>query len=277
MQRVNLHGMYRLGEALLPLKSRMAWSESTKLGSLYSKLATARGVFSPFLRSLGKRLTTSKAPAEKIGELLDGLLSPLDDPSADISAAFEKEIDGFEANALAEAIERFETVFAEEAALINAYLVDPKGPYDIGRIVSGAEKTLTPEIQAAMPAPAVDDYREAGRCLAFAVFTASGFHVLRSLETVVVAYLVKKSGKPVSERFRTWGAYAEALEKAHGKPELVGMVRQIKDLHRNPLMHPEDFLDEEEGIILFGLVTSAIVAFVRETIRTPEPEAAARP
>ena len=59
------------------------------------------------------------------------------------------------------------------------------------------------------------------------------------------------------------GKYIEALEKEGTVDDKVlGVLRQIKNLHRNPIMHPEVSLDMDEALILTGIATSAITAMV---------------
>jgi len=51
---------------------------------------------------------------------------------------------------------------------------------------------------------------------------------------------------------------------------LLASLQQIKDLHRNPLAHPEETLTLEEAVGLFGIVQSAINAMLKE-IPDPPP------
>jgi len=53
----------------------------------------------------------------------------------------------------------------------------------------------------------------------------------------------------------------------------ISFIGQIRDMYRNPLIHPEDNLDEDRAIILFDVCKSAIVAMVsemNEKLSTPE-------
>ncbi len=53
-----------------------------------------------------------------------------------------------------------------------------------------------------------------------------------------------------------------------GSAKVLSCLQQIKDLHRNPLMHPEETLTLEEAISLFGICQSAISAMLKEI---PDP------
>lgn len=104
------------------------------------------------------------------------------------------------------------------------------------------------------------DLREAGKCIAFDLGTAAGFHLLRVLETVIRAYWgVVMDGQPLPIS-RNLGSYIQKMEDAKkGDPKVLTALRQIKDRHRNELMHPEEKLTLDESIALLGIVQSAIV------------------
>jgi len=268
MQRINLYGFYRLSGALEPLRVRRPYGQPFSLSSVFAELSFARSTLRPFMATWDGYLPASKAPADAVLKRLDEMLATAD-PVTNWEAMQGEPVSPVDWNVLSSSVEHFEAVFAEEAALVDVYLVEPKGPFDTRRIVSGVEATLTLEVREAMSPEAISDYREAGRCLAFAVFTASGFHALRALEGVVVAFHHKKTAKDFGDRYKSWEIYAENLEREGTPAELVALIRQIKNHHRNPLMHPADFLNEEEAVVLFGIVTSAIVSFVRATMALP--------
>ncbi len=61
--------------------------------------------------------------------------------------------------------------------------------------------------------------------------------------------------------------------------KVTAALDQIRDLHRNPLMHPEDTLTLPEADALFGLAEAAIVAIIRDLQRrlaTPADATAAK-
>jgi len=68
------------------------------------------------------------------------------------------------------------------------------------------------------------------------------------------------------ELLRQNGADAKAVEAAD----------QLRGLHRNPLMHPEDFLHTDDALDVFDLCKSAIKALMRDMdkrgLLTTEPE-----
>jgi len=64
-------------------------------------------------------------------------------------------------------------------------------------------------------------------------------------------------------RMRTMGSYIKRMEELGvGQPKVLACLRQITNLHRNTLMHPEDRLTTEEAISLLGIVQSAITVML---------------
>ncbi len=77
------------------------------------------------------------------------------------------------------------------------------------------------------------------------------------------------------------GKYIEALEKVPNiNDKVLSVLRQIKNLHRNPIMHPEATLDMDEALTLLGIVQSAIttmVGFVKKVQLAAPPAALPSP
>jgi hypothetical protein len=112
---------------------------------------------------------------------------------------------------------------------------------------------------------AVPDIREAGKCLAYELGTAAGFHALRAMEAVLRRYWeVVTEDKPHPGQ-RNIGVYIQKIEKSGvGDAKVIAVLKQIKDLHRNPLMHPEETLSLQDAIGIFGIVQSAMGAMLKE-------------
>ena len=69
-------------------------------------------------------------------------------------------------------------------------------------------------------------------------------------------------GKPRPTN-RNLGAYLSKMEKrGYGDAKVIATLKQIKDLHRNTLIHPEETLILDDAINLLGIVRSAISAML---------------
>jgi len=107
------------------------------------------------------------------------------------------------------------------------------------------------------------DIREAGKSLAFELPTAAGFHLFRATESVLRKYYVHETGSTAPPKVRNIGVYLNALKIANkGDPKVRAALKQMTDLHRNPLIHPETILTLDEAIAIFGIARSAITAML---------------
>jgi hypothetical protein len=136
--------------------------------------------------------------------------------------------------------------------------------------VDAADETFPKEIAGAIPQKAKDEWRSAGRCLAFNLLSAYGFHTARAVEATLEAYYQMFSGKP-GETLRGWYDYKEALEKiAEKKPtpapqaKTLAEIDQMREDYRNPIMHPRVVLTEGDARMLFANGESLIIAMAQE-------------
>jgi hypothetical protein len=109
------------------------------------------------------------------------------------------------------------------------------------------------------------DIEQGARCLAFELPTAAGFHFHRANESVLHRYYdAVTNGKP---RLSGWniGEYLAAF-KAHqvGDPLVLSALKDLKDLHRNPLIHPEHTLESvDQAIALLGSIQCVVVYMLK--------------
>jgi hypothetical protein len=104
------------------------------------------------------------------------------------------------------------------------------------------------------------EFGESGKCLAFERYTGAAFHALRGVECVIRQYIVKLTGSRPKKR--DWGHYIQVLKDNGADPALTAVLDNIRTLDRNPLMHPEDWLDIDEAIGVFTVSQTAIVRLV---------------
>ena len=98
----------------------------------------------------------------------------------------------------------FETVLAAELQTLATYHASQKGIYSTPDLIERAENTLPESVRNKLPFDVVSDLRESGKCLAFDTATASGFHVLRAVESVLHAYYLAVC-KPTATKNSTVG------------------------------------------------------------------------
>jgi hypothetical protein len=153
---------------------------------------------------------------------------------------------------------------------LTTYFVPPKGIYSTAALIDSADSSFPSDIFGCIPEKAKIDWRAAGRCLAFTLYSASGFHVARAVEGVMELYYQLFSGNP-GKILRSWDDYHKALDKiAAAKPSpspeektLVEFDQMRRD-YRNPIVHPRVSLTEADARILFNNGESLIIAMASE-------------
>jgi hypothetical protein len=98
---------------------------------------------------------------------------------------------------------------------------------------------------------------------------------MRATENVLRQYYMQLMGKTV-DRIE-WGPRIQELKSANANQKVLQVLDQIRDLHRNPLMHPQGFLSMKEAIGLFDIAKSAIGALAEEIGVLQKAAAAAAP
>jgi hypothetical protein len=109
---------------------------------------------------------------------------------------------------------------------------------------------------------ALTDAREAAKALAYEVPTACGFHTFRVTESVLRKYYGHVTGGRLPKS-RNIGVYLNSLTQSKkGDNKIIASLKQMTDLHRNPLIHPEVILTTEEAIATVGIARSVITAML---------------
>jgi hypothetical protein len=175
-------------------------------------------------------------------------------------------------------ITEFESVFSEEMRETATYFVPRRGIYHTPALVDAADQTFPAALSAFIPEKAKDDWRAAGRCLAFNLLSASGFHVARAVEACLESYYGLFSGKP-GETLHSWYDYIKALKEiAEKNPALcptdktLTELDQMREDYRNPIVHPRVVLTEGDARMLFSNGESLIIAMAQE-MANAEPKA----
>lgn len=167
-------------------------------------------------------------------------------------------------------LDQFDTVLRSELAVADVYIIADKPPFSTLDLISQG-RTLFPEEVAWQVPDAVGDLDDAGRCLAFELPTACGFHIMRATEAVLRRYWDVVTGGKAHPNQRNMGVYLGEMEKGgHGDSKVLAALKQIKDLHRNPINHPGDTLTTEDAMSLIGVARGAVAAMLRAFPNVPE-------
>jgi hypothetical protein len=171
-------------------------------------------------------------------------------------------------------IDQFVTILQSELSVADAYYVVQKRGLDTIALVSEGE-VLFPESLPEKVPEAIPDLREAAKCIAFELSTASGFHLMRVVESVIRRYWEVVTGNKPKPKQRNIGTYIRGLKAAKcGDEKVLAALQQLKDLHRNVITHTEAFLDVDKAVSLLGMCRSVVDAMLDEipiSIISPEP------
>lgn len=245
---ISLPYIYELSGALKPLNTIQF---DTPISDCMYVLFNAEKELESFLYSsiYSRTLKATFAPGTVLLQAIKKLTS---------DANKDRKLDFIDTYSISNNLAAFEAVLTAEMNVCNAYFVTKKRGYDISDLINQAQVLFSPELVSKVP-EAVPDIQQAGKCIAFEVPTAAGFHLMRGLELVLRLYfdaVAKGEARPISNN---WGDYLAIMtQKNLGDPKAIAVLRQIKDLHRNEFIHPETTLTLDEAIGLLGIAQSAI-------------------
>ena len=103
---------------------------------------------------------------------------------------------------------------------------------------------------------------ESGRCLAFDLATATAFHVWRAVERELRIYYGKWTSKTAGRK--AWATILQELKKTKANDKVIAVLDQLRDLHRNPTIHPATLLSIDDALSLFGIASSAITYMIND-------------
>jgi hypothetical protein len=271
MQRVDGFYLYTVGSQIHPL------AEITTQGiapiptyeSLRFTVYVAESALETLLTRSIFRLKISYQSGQTLLAAIRRLKSKIEDTDTDTS----KSLEWLDAYNISSALIPFEAVLGAELSLVPLYVVAQKAGYDTVILIDNGAVCFPNDVWTKAPEAAAD-LQQGTKCIAYEVFTASGFHFHRANEAVLRKYWDAASkGKPRPSS-RNIADYLNEMDKqGFGDPRVKTALRDLKDLHRNPLIHPEHSLNTaEEAIALMNGVHNVMVYMLQEIPAiTPTP------
>jgi hypothetical protein len=179
-------------------------------------------------------------------------------------------ITAFDENLLRDQVHEFETLLEDELKRLPVYILDDEkiGNFSIRKLLRGASNGYPQRTRDRLTQESRNEIDEAGKCLVYERSTAAGFHILRSIELTIRQYLVSLPGfvMPPLNR-QNWGEYLRLLKDNGAPREVTDHLHNIKDNYRNPLMHPEDTMDADEAVSIFGIAQSMNEMLVTDMLK----------
>ena len=158
-------------------------------------------------------------------------------------------------------VEGFAVSLQDEMDRLATFTVVGKGNLDVHKLVGGASKGYPGAVQELMDEFMRNEIDYAGKCLAFELPTACGFHILRSVEIGIKGYLHARTGSLPPMTNRNWGQYIQWLNNAGADADLIDVLKVLKT-KRNPLMHPQDNLTVMEAVSLICVCQAGIETLI---------------
>jgi hypothetical protein len=163
---------------------------------------------------------------------------------------------------LSRGITSFETALKYGLNSLPTYVIEKIGIYATDDLLSKADEAIVQELKPYVPSKALEDFKKAGACLAFELYTACGFHGFRAVDTMLRQYCTYFSGGLSSQR--DWGSYIRKLRCMPAgsarvpSKRTIELIDRVRDEDRNPLVHPETDLDALQASNAFDLCRTVI-------------------
>jgi hypothetical protein len=193
-------------------------------------------------------------------------------PEVEESTNWDDKFAAWQVNRLKVSFSKFEAVLTADLQSSALFYVSSKGGYDTLYLTEQGHVLFPSSLNQKAP-EALEDVRAATRCIAFELPTAAAFHLHRANEAVLRRYFDHFAGADKRPASGNMGDLLKYLvNQKLGDPRVTSTLQAIKDLHRNPIMHPDQIIESvEEAISLLAAVRSAI-GYMLDRLPT-EPEA----
>lgn len=280
VERINQFDLYGVARQLTPFLGLNAHNEDLSTTTVFWPMWQARDALQSLLNgepcALGISKMKCRAALEAVKSIQDQHFRKEATGASGSTFKFPEEgdepVQGWLLRQAQEEIGKFETVFAEELREEATYRVPSRGIYSTPKLIDSADESFPTGLGANISLKARDEWRASGRCLAFNLLSASGFHVARAVELVMQDYFQHFTGKDPS-KLKTWHEYLTELdgmasedpaEASKPSKKTVTELKQMKDDYRNPIMHPRIVLNEADARMLFANGEAAIIAMAME-------------
>lgn len=261
MQPISIPYAYNFGKTLKQLDTLQ---EGVKLKDVFYALYGAEQALTELLgvSVYSATLKTCQASGNQLVAAIKAITAQTDK---------ERELDFFDVWSVSNALAQFEAVYTAEMNTTDVFLVTKTGGYNTADLLWRGELNFPLELAAKVP-EAITDVQQACRCMAFGLPTAAGFHLHRANESVLHRYYDAVTNGTARPTSRNMGDYLKVLNDTNaGEAKVRSALKDLKDLHRNPIVHPEDSLESvEEASALLGSI-HAVMLHMLKAIPTPAP------
>jgi hypothetical protein len=148
----------------------------------------------------------------------------------------------------------------------------------MSKFLAEADSVLPSNAREYLSVRTTTDVREAGRCIAYDQHTAAGFHTVRAVEAVARHYYELVLDTHATEDGTVNGQpirlkkiiddlqrkYKNTMKEPSDHPigMIIGDLDRIRVIYRNPIMHPEMVLTDNQATRVFNVGTDVISAMI---------------
>lgn len=272
MKRVNLFDYFSLAEKLQHAH-RATSNTSAKAGTIYFSIVSLSTKLKTFVTD-DNGFSTCKHVATELADIIDdwiaGNVMDNSSPPELNMEKFDKDLSNWQYSGIASNVDAFKNVFSAECRDVDVYSVGQISIFKTSELVSSGAGIIPIDLHELMPDGVVAEFDSAGKCLAFDLLTACGFHALRGVELMIDRYL-SSFGKDTS-KLKSWNDYIKAAERLieddnvtpAPSHKVAAMLDRMRALDRNPLMHPTDTLDNVSALTIFQLSSVTVIEMIRD-------------
>lgn len=272
MKKVNLEFYFGLAEGLQVASQICSRTIAIKGSEIYFPLNTVAGGLARFITEDNGFVASKHAARELMGGC-NGICGFIFKWEAENSEQninrFSEDIESWVFNGIPTQISKFRNAFSSECNEVSIYSVGMVSIYNTSALVERASSRIPEPFRNYLPQQTLTEFDQAGKCLAFGLSTGCGFHALRGLE-LVMEYALKKYGWS-KKKPSNWDQYVKAFVELGANndgfspsPKVSSMIDRMRQIDRNPIMHPEDTLDESAADMLFGLCAITATELIRD-------------
>lgn len=264
MLRVDGAYLYSISARLRPVAAIP--DKDANLLETYMTLAEAKNTLNQFVYEsvFSSGFRTLLIPVKELVEQIDRIV-----PAQLEEVDWSSNVNPWLIAQLKTAFNKFEHVMIAELQTGAFYYVLPKGGFDTTCLTDNGQALFPFDLPIKVP-DALDDIKAATRCIAFELPTAAGFHLHRANETVVRAYFDAVAGQENRPASGNMGQYIAAMNTLNvGDPKVRDVLKSIKDLHRNPLMHPGDSIESIDDALSLCAAIRAAIGYMLSGIPMP--------
>src|SRR6266404_2343755 len=257
VEPVDPYSYFRLGAAMKDLLN-MA-DEPGSLGNVILTVFEARQALDELVKS---GLEHSKAAARDLLETLRSISQDARDEEGAID--WNKPVQSYRVSHIKQRVRELEIILTRECPTLPVFFIPAKGLNRTSDLIKQAELVFPEEVRKLLPSNAVDEIRQAGKALAFDMFTSYAFHMMRAAEILILGLVRDYYPVTLKESQRNLGQYVSLLSQNGAAPELVRFLDELLRVERNEGIHPTKLLTEVDAEVIVTAARGAIIAVVRD-------------